>query len=434
MGISILDFGARANGGGLQHREIQAAIDRCHAAGGGRVSVPPGAYQCGAMELRSGVELHLEHNAVILGSREAVDYEHCTEGAILWADGSEHISITGRGRIDAQAHGPVPKPAPPFRSKSVVLNNCRDVLVRDITLQYSDFWCLHLRKCDRVRIIGIVILNDLARINSDGIDPDSCRDVIISDCHITAGDDCIVLKALQDAPTENVVITNCVLETACAAVKLGTESVGDIRRVAVSNCVVKDCLAGLALYMKDGGTYEDVQFSNIAITANVHRHGLTSWPIIVDLDKRSEESGLGRIRRVGFSDIGIASSGHCLIQGMKGRPVEDLSLDNVRFAATGPLRLSTDGKPGGGGLELRHSRQEDYSSVAAYFVAANIAGLNCRSVRVDTTATGGGDDSRCMACLNVTGGVLDGVCRFPRSEQGPSGVHTESCSRLAVRD
>jgi len=263
--MNVRDLGAVGDGGTLTQDAFQAAIDQCHAQGGGRVTVPAGGYLCAGVVLKSGVELHLERNATILGSLVAEDYAHVQErlgesarvsglanengGAVILADGARDISITGLGKIDGQAHGPAPRdPRPDFRGKSVHFRNCENVLVEGVTLQYADSWCLHLERCERVFVRGVTIFNDIARINSDGIDPDSCTDVIISDCHIVAGDDCIVIKALKDLPAEYITVTNCVLETSCAGLKLGTESVGDIRHVTFSNCVIKGCRAGIALY------------------------------------------------------------------------------------------------------------------------------------------------------------------------------------------
>ena len=100
-----------------------------------------------------------------------------------------------------------------------VIEQCRDVTVRGVTLLYSDSWTLHLRRCEHVRIDGITIRDNYKRLNTDGIDPNSCNDVKIANCHITTGDDAICLKSTEAYPCDDIEVSNCVLESATAALK-----------------------------------------------------------------------------------------------------------------------------------------------------------------------------------------------------------------------
>ncbi|HHT36025.1 MAG TPA: glycoside hydrolase family 28 protein, partial [Firmicutes bacterium] len=95
------------------------------------------------------------------------------------------------------------------------------------------------------------------QINTDGIDPDGCRNVTISDCKITTGDDSIVIKSTEGDLSENITVTNCILSSRHAALKLGTEAIGDVKNITFSNCVIRSNV-GLALYMKDGSNYENI--------------------------------------------------------------------------------------------------------------------------------------------------------------------------------
>jgi polygalacturonase len=108
---------------------------------------------------------------------------------------------------------------------------CKDVTIRDVTVRYSDSWTLDLERCENVVIDGVSILNSYYRVNADGIDPVSCKSVRISNCHIVAGDDCIVCKTREGYPCEDIVVTNCVLESIATAVKIGTESPSDFRNI-----------------------------------------------------------------------------------------------------------------------------------------------------------------------------------------------------------
>ncbi|MEX2381931.1 MAG: glycosyl hydrolase family 28 protein [Opitutales bacterium] len=237
-------------------RWIQHRIDAVSADGGGRVVIPPGRWCCGSLQMKSGVELQLESGAVLMAADDPSLFPSVGENdpgvtanqklpALLWARNAEHISITGPGRVDG---GGDPDATPDwhaaqnrFRPAVTYLENCRNVRIRDVEFANAKWWTLHLRRCSDICIRGIHIDNTWP--NSDGIDPDGCRDLMISDSRLRCGDDCIVLKSTGGGSNENVVITNCILETAHACFKLGTESLGSFRNILLSNSVLRGSVA-----------------------------------------------------------------------------------------------------------------------------------------------------------------------------------------------
>jgi polygalacturonase len=107
----------------------------------------------------------------------------------------------------------------------------KDVRIGNIRIRNTPAWGIHPLVCDRVLIRGISMITDYRGPNTDGIDPDSTRNLTISDTYIETGDDAIVTKTTGRLgepvpPTENVAITNSVLMSDDAAIKLGTESHG----------------------------------------------------------------------------------------------------------------------------------------------------------------------------------------------------------------
>jgi polygalacturonase len=174
--------------------------------------------------------------------------------------------------------------------------------------------------------------------NNDGLDIDGCRNVRISDCDISSGDDAIVLKSTLPLPTENVAISNCVLSTACNAIKMGTESNGGFKNITVANCVVYDTrLSGVALEIVDGGTLDGVCVSNIAMNG-------VGCPIFVRLGNRARPykpdapvRGIGVLRNVTISNIEAVANDTvgCSITGMPGHPVENVSINHVRIRFPG---------------------------------------------------------------------------------------------------
>jgi polygalacturonase len=147
----------------------------------------------------------------------------------------------------------------------------------------------------------VSILNNYYRVNADGIDPVSCRNVHISNCHIVAGDDCIVCKTREGSPCEDIVVTNCTLESVATAVKIGTESPSDFRNIHFSNCVIRNSTVGIGMYIKDGAIAERISFTDCTVET-IREPELVNtsmqnsvYPIFVDIEQRHKDSRIGRI-------------------------------------------------------------------------------------------------------------------------------------------
>jgi polygalacturonase len=208
--------------------------------------------------------------------------------------------------------------------------------------------------------------------------------VIISDCHIEAGDDCIVLKTTDRGapaqPTENVVVTNCVLVSAASALKLGTESNADFRHCVFSNCVIRDSRTGIALMAKDGGTMEAIEFSHITITTKPKWGRGQEWPIHIDSEKRTVDSKVSHIRDVSLSDITIHSHGRIIAQGQAGAPIDGLTFSNVTLRITGTEDIAGAHKISGGSRS--NDAVLDLGDKPAAFIFGCIKGLALQGVRV----------------------------------------------------
>jgi hypothetical protein len=338
--FDVKTYGAAGSGTTLDTAAIQRAIDAAAAAGGGTVYLPAGRFLSGAITLKSNVMLHLSPGAVLLGSTRMEDYK---PKHLIYAQGVANVAMEGSGAIDGQGDAffdkdlqPLPRPSP-----LIEIWDSRGISIRDITIRNAPAWSIHPKNCHDVKIRGSWLLNNLRAINSDGIDIDSSRNEIVSDSHIEAGDDCIVLKTTDRGappiqPTENVTVTNCVLVSAASALKLGTESYGDLR-ILFSNIVIRNSRTGLALLANDGGTMED-----IAITTKPKWGQGVEWPIEVDIIKRAPESRLSHIRDVAFGDITIYSKGRVIyskgrvrVEGMPDSLIERVSFRNLLLRIPG---------------------------------------------------------------------------------------------------
>lgn len=336
---------------------IQQQIEAVHQAGGGRVAIPAGKHICGTLYLRSGVHLHLEHGATILGSTDLSDYPLHTEPCVrsfadwrglrslIYAESAEDIALTGYGVIDGRGeHFDSDGTDKDGRPRLIQMIGCKDVRIEGLHLRNSGLWLQHYLGCERLRVHGLTAWNHV-RPNNDFIDVEGCRDVRISDCTSDTDDDGITLKSGCAHPTEDVVVTNCVIRAHCNAIKCGTESNGGFRNITISNCVVapsakKDFIHGhphgisaISLEIVDGGTMENVNIHHIAVRG-------TESPIFIKLGCRNrpyleggEAPATGRLRGVNLSNISVREAGAigCILTGFPEHPIEDITLRDIRL-------------------------------------------------------------------------------------------------------
>ena len=398
MVFNILDYGAKPEVGFVNTKAIQAAIDACAANGGGQVIVPMGEFVTGGIRLRSHVHLFLEAGAILRASANADDYvavknlasePRCDLGALVYANGEEDFSIDGYGTLLGNGQEDWGSwwgisTYLPFRVVTLLLEECKKIRLLNFNIHFSDMWTVHLHRCEDVRVYGITIRNNFRHLNSDGIDPDSCKNVVISDCNIQAGDDCICLKStVPGVPCENVVVSNCILVSPSTAIKLGTESHSDFRDVHFTNCVVKNSSIGIGIFVKDGALVERVSFSNMTVECAAREDIKPVNPIFIDVEKRHEDSKIGKVRDIQFSNIQIASGSGALIQGMPESHLENITLSDITFRATHKVDFSTRKKQLGGKRTTKgDERDTKYIRKPAYVAAAHIDGLTVRNFTV----------------------------------------------------
>lgn len=448
---NIVEFGAKNDKQINSRAAIQSAIDACAQAGGGTVYFPAGNYLSGTIRLRSHVTLHLDAGATLWASTTQSDYTETNDpensgrflvGSLIVARDADHIGIEGAGVIHGQGiadYGARWGNAEilPFRTGIVYFHHCRHVMIRGVTILFGDAWTIHLQRCENIFIDGVTILNNPHRLNSDGIDPNSCRNVHISNCHIVAGDDCIVLKSTEPYPCENIVVTNCTLETTCCAVKIGTESFGDFRHLHFSNCTIRNTARGIGIYVKDGATVEQVTFSGISFEVIRDDTARDIFPIFMDIEKRTADSRVGKIRDVTMRDIHIRANCGILIQGMPSSPIENLTMQNVVVRVENPQDYSSrtksrGGKRSGPGDErdTLHARQP------AYLTLAHVKGLVLDNIDVLMSEEDWAKYERSAVCgCELENGVLRNIRRQPagKNEQVPA-VALHNCRSVTLAD
>lgn len=257
--------------------------------GGGRVIVPAGHWLTGRVELKSGVDLHLEEGCVMEFSADVADYQPAVftrhegvevmgAGAFIYANNAKNIALTGRGKIlgppmdvemrrmrngnsvvekDIDYRMPVMERLCDglqgrtfYRPKSFAPINCRNVLVEGVTFERSVLWNINPIYCQDVIIRGVTV-NSVGVPSGDGIDISSCRNVLIEYSTLNCGDDCFTLKSgrAEDGlrvgrPTENVVIRYCLAEKGHGGITCGSETAAGIQNVYLHDCVFNGTRTG----------------------------------------------------------------------------------------------------------------------------------------------------------------------------------------------
>jgi hypothetical protein len=369
---NILDYGAQPNCSTLNTTRIQSAIDAAHSHGGGRVVIPTGQFLTGSIILKTGVELHLLHNAVLLGSTNPAHYSKLNRWlALVLADGQNHISITGLGTIDGQGRklalhidslfyaGQIDsafynfvemRPSHFIRPQLIEFVNCANIKVRNVTLKNAACWVQTYDQCEKIILDSVRVDSD-AYWNNDGIDIQDCKNVRITNCFVNAADDGICLKSQSaDHYCDSIYIANCTVRSSASAIKFGTVSHGGFTNVVIENIKVYDTFrSALAIECVDGGILENVSVNNI-VAAN------TGNALFIRLGDRSKTRPPGILKNVtianmkvevpfGRPDYAYEIRGPELpffhntfpssITGIPGQSVENVTLQNIEIRYPG---------------------------------------------------------------------------------------------------
>ncbi len=368
----VCEFGVVGDGKTNNTQSIAKLIGVADSNGGGTIYFPAGEYVTGTIELKSNMTLYLDSGCVILGSDSPEDYPMITretlkgynrEGhsGLIKAFKCENITVKGRGVIDGRGYNWWHNPKNEHRPRAIQPILCDNVLIDGITIKNSVMWTVHPICCNNVTINGITIKNPSDSPNTDGINPESCSNVHISNCTVDVGDDCVTLKSGTEAddlqkhhPCENIVITNCTMLNGHGGVVMGSEMSGGVKNVVISNCVFSGTDRGIRIKTrrKRGGYIEDVVISNILMDKVLVPFVINGYyqcggaraddMSLFSLKKLSISDDTPIIRNINISNISaknvIASAGY--IYGIPEMPVEGLTLSNYNV-----IMADTEGEP-----------------------------------------------------------------------------------------
>jgi polygalacturonase len=374
--FNIKDYGASGRKTDNARPALQQAIDACGKAGGGTVYVPPGEYTSGQLHLRSGVRLYVEAGATIFATLDGREFDSEKTAALIYGEDLHNIALEGRGTLDGQASyefrpnnftdyyimpnqrlmeatgKPLMRSFPVGMGKEtmvprlVLLLRCEDVRITGLKFLRSRSWTINPYACKRLTIDGVYIYSSQKEaVWADGIDPDGCQDVRISNSTVETGDDALVFYSADiwgpALPTENITVTNCRLSSASSAIKFCDGNSNAVRRVAINNVVITNSNRGLAFMVFDGGIVEDVTISDLLI--ETRRFDWFWWgdgdPIHFNIKRRSEVDGTKRdnepkagiIRNVSIRNVIAHGTGTSAINGHPDSWLDGIHLENIHL-------------------------------------------------------------------------------------------------------
>jgi polygalacturonase len=372
----ITDYGAVGDGKTMNTAAFKKAIEDCNSKGGGHVVVPLGNFLTGAIYLKSNVDLHLADSAVVTFSVNPADYpivftrwegmELMNYSPLIYAYGEKNIAITGHGTLDGQgsldnwwkwAKG---KPGMQTKARDLLhdLNqqqtdpktrifgegsylrpnfiqpyNCKNILISDVKVLNSPMWNIHPVLSENITVDHVTIIGHGP--NNDGVDPESCKNVLIRNCYFDTGDDCIAIKSGRDedgrriaVAAENHIIEGCEMRDGHGGVVIGSEISGGAKNIYAINCKMNspnlDRILRLKTSSSRGGIIENVFMKDVEVG--------TYREAAVRCNMFYEKPGnfIPTIRNVWVENLNVAQGGRyaVLINAYKESPVQNFRMVN----------------------------------------------------------------------------------------------------------
>jgi len=393
--FDIRDFGAQEGGLIKNTQAIKSTVEAASKAGGGVVLIPKGKWLTGSIHLDDNINLHISKDAELIFSQDFSDYlpavfsrhedvECYKYSAFIYANGKTNIAITGEGILNGQgkpwwsfkidkkaseqllfemANKDVPvdkrifdgKDGKQLRPAFFQPMNCTNILVEGVTFLYGAFWTITPTYCENVIVRKVHIITEGSyghTPNGDGIDPSSCKNVLIEDCEFDTGDDCIAIKAGRDMDglrvgksTENIVIRNCKGLRGHGGIVIGSETSGSIRNVYAENCQFKgtDRIVRIKTARGRGGVIENMWFKDLTgehiLLEALHLNMLYTGS---RLPAQPVSNTTPSIRNIHFENIKIISGQGYAIEllGLPEMFIENISFQNINAQAINGMNIS----------------------------------------------------------------------------------------------
>ncbi len=404
---AITSYGAKTTATAAQNQKaINRAIALASKKGGGKVVIPAGTWNTGAIEMKSGVNLVIKEGATLHFAFEPKLYplvRTAWEGLACWnyspciyAYQATDIAITGKGTIDGGGNNDtwwqwngnprfgfkkgVTTESQKMGSRAKLQKQAEDgvafderkfgmgqglrpqlinfvrserILIKDVKMINSPFWVIHPLLCKNITVDGVYIWNEGP--NGDGCDPEACENVLIQNCIFHTGDDCIAIKSgrnndgrLWNQPSKNIIIRNCKMEDGHGGVVIGSEISGGCENVYAEDCEMDSPHLDRILRIKTnncrGGLIQNINMRRVKV-------GQCGEAVVkINLDYESKEACYRgfepTVRNVNVEDVTCQKSNYgVLIIGRDAvENVYDINIKNCKFDGVQKQPVKITGK------------------------------------------------------------------------------------------
>lgn len=376
--LNVKDFGAVGDGVHNDTTFIQSAILACPKDS--RVLIPKGSYKITCLFLKSDLNIELAEGAELIaendrkmfpvfpGLIESYDEESeynlgTWEGnpiksfaGIITGVNVENVVLYGKGSINGNAgfnnwwlNEKIMRIA--FRPRLIFLNHCKNVTVQGLLVHDSPSWTIHPYFSDDLGFYNIRIRNPQNAPNTDGIDPESCKNVEIAGIDFSLGDDCIAVKSGKiymgrkyKKPSENLYIHQCLMQNGHGAVTIGSEMAGGVKNLVVEDCLFENTDRGLRIKTRRGRG-KDAIIDKVIFRRLKMDHVMTPFvanafyfcdpdgesDYVQDRAPKPVDEGTPEIKELIFEDI---FARHCHVaaayfEGLPEKKIEKIVMKNV---------------------------------------------------------------------------------------------------------
>ncbi|MDN3669502.1 glycoside hydrolase family 28 protein [Echinicola jeungdonensis] len=359
---NIRDFGATPDSTFVNTKTIQRVIDKCAANGGGTVIVPEGIFRSGALFFKQGVNLHIEKGGVLKGVVDENAYPTVNtrwEGierewisAFINAFDIDGFSISGKGTIDGSGVDWLNykswQELESGRPRLIAIQNCKNVSISGIKIKNQACWGVFVLYSQHVVIKDLVIRAEHHIPMSDGIDIDSSKDVLISNCDIDVNDDCIAIKSGKDEdgrrvnkPAENIIVEKCIFNYGHGGVSMGSEMSGGIRNVEIRDCIMSTGNWAPIRFKSQpsrGGVVENITYRNLELrnTRQAFEFNM-EWRMVPPVKPPSDP--LPIVRNVQIINVSGTVENAGIVHGLKESPIYGVVFENCHIKAKKGLVL-----------------------------------------------------------------------------------------------
>jgi polygalacturonase len=349
---------------------FRRAIADCQKAGGGIVRVPAGHFLTGPIDMVDNMTLQVDRAAVVLfeTNRDAYPditsrWEGLTEKGphpLLFANSLTNIAIIGPGTFDGQGaiwwsnmdmaeHGNA-RPDRPIRRRPMLvqIKDCQGVRIEGPSFINAPFWTVHLLYSENIDVGNCKMINPSTSPNTDALNTDSCRHVVVHDCFADVGDDAFGIKSGRDEegrkmnrPTVDVTYLRCHVAHGHSVCAIGSEESGGVRHIRFLDCDGDGTDNGIRLKSTRGrgGVVEDI------VASNFHLRNVRN-AIVISLRYTGTPVEPFSERTPQFRDIHIdhvtatGANRCCVIEGLEECPIRNVTLDHLDLSGTNGVTCS----------------------------------------------------------------------------------------------